>query len=69
MPQASAVVPGAPDSEPIGIPANHLTMVKFATRVDEGYRKTSDCLQIMVEEATGVIKARWQSEKRDSGMS
>ncbi|KAL9631682.1 MAG: hypothetical protein Q9164_005754 [Protoblastenia rupestris] len=69
VPRASAVVPGAPDSEPIGVPGNHLTMVKFPERANEGYRKISGCLRIMVRDAVDVINARWESEKRVKGMS
>ncbi len=36
VPKASAVVPGVADAEPISIPADHLNMVKFASRDDGG---------------------------------
>lgn len=65
MPQASAIVPGAVDAEPIAMPANHVNMVKFASREDEGYRKVSGHLQLLAEEAPDIIRQRWREE--DSG--
>lgn len=62
MPQASAIVPGAIDAEAIAIPANHLNMVKFVSREDEGYRKISGHLRLLAEEAPVVIKQRWRED-------
>ena len=64
MPKASAIVPGAVDAEAISIPANHLNMVKFTSREDEGYRKVSGHLRLLSEDAPDVIKQRWR--ERDS---
>lgn len=64
MPQASAIVPGAADAEPIAIPANHLDMIKFVSREDEGYKKISGHLQLLAEEAPDVIKRRWAEQDR-----
>lgn len=44
MPRPSAVVPGAAHAESIAIPADHLDMVKFASREDGGYEKVSEHL-------------------------
>lgn len=62
--QASAIVPGAADAESIAIPADHLNMVKFASREDAGYEKVSGHLQILVEEAPDAIDARWKEQGR-----
>ncbi|MCJ1453499.1 hypothetical protein MMC28_003846 [Mycoblastus sanguinarius] len=64
VPKASAVVPSAADAEPVAIPANHLDMVKFASREDRGYRTVSGHLQIMAEEAPTVISTRWEERHR-----
>jgi hypothetical protein len=41
VPRASAVVPGAADAEPIVIHADHINMVKFTSKEDNGYRTVS----------------------------
>ncbi|MCJ1271049.1 hypothetical protein MMC22_010948 [Lobaria immixta] len=64
VPQASAVVPGAADAEPVAIPANHLNMVKFTSREDGGYKKISGYLQVLAEDAPDVIGARWEEQAR-----
>lgn len=64
MPQASAVVPGAADAEPLAISADHLNMVKFASREDEGYEKVSGHLQLLAEDAPDAIIARWEEQGR-----
>lgn len=64
MPKASAVVPGAADAESVAIPADHLNMVKFASREDEGYKKVSGHLQLLAEEAPNVIGMRWEEQNR-----
>ena len=38
VPQASAVVPGAADAETIAINADHINMVKFASKENNGYK-------------------------------
>lgn len=64
MPKASAVVPGAADAESVAIPADHLDMVKFASREDGGYKKVSGHLQLLAEEAPNVIGMRWEEQNR-----
>ena len=66
MPRASAVVPGAADAEPIAfvIHADHINMVKFASKDDGGYRTVSGHLRIMAQSATNVITERWEEEGR-----
>lgn len=64
VPQASAIVPETPDAESIAIPANHINMVKYASREDPGYEKISEHLQLMVKEASAAISERWVVEDR-----
>ncbi|MCJ1347902.1 hypothetical protein MMC31_006132, partial [Peltigera leucophlebia] len=54
VPRASAVVPGA---RTIAIGADHIHMVKFASREDEGYRAVSDRLYFMAEAVEKKIRA------------
>lgn len=63
MPRPSAVVPGAADAESIAIPADHLNMVKFASREDGGYEKVSEHLWLLAEEAPNAIGARWAEQE------
>ncbi len=62
VPQASAIIPGIADAEPVAIPADHLNMVKFTSREDGGYEKVSGHLQLLAEEAPGAIGARWTEQ-------
>ena len=62
VPKASAVVPGVADAEPISIPADHLNMVKFASREDGGYKKVSGHLWLLAKEAPGAISLRWAEQ-------
>ena len=64
MPKASAVVPGAADAESIAIPADHLNMVKFASREDSGYKRVSGHLLLLAEKASDVIGARWDEQNK-----
>ncbi|KAF2469609.1 tetratricopeptide repeat domain-containing protein, partial [Lindgomyces ingoldianus] len=64
VPRASAVVPGEADAEPIAIHADHINMVKFASKEDSGYVTVSGHLQIMVQSAGDVISLRWEEEGR-----
>ncbi|KDN71371.1 putative phosphorylase superfamily protein [Colletotrichum sublineola] len=64
VPRASAVVPGQANGEPIAIHADHINMVKFASRMDPSYVKVSEVLQIMAANATGNIQSMWEMEKR-----
>lgn len=64
VPYASAIIPGIPDAESIAIPADHLQMVKYASREDSGYKKVSGHLRLLAEGAPGTINARWV--KQDS---
>ena len=64
MPRSSAVGPGAADAESIAIEADHLNMVKYASREDGGYKKVSGYLRLLAEEAPDAISARWTEENR-----
>ena len=69
VPRASTVVSGAADSEPIVIHADHINMVKFASKDDNGYRTVSGYLRIMAQSAGEVISSRWDEEGRvNAGM-
>jgi hypothetical protein len=57
-------VPGQADAEPIVIHADHINMVKFASRGNGGYNTVSEHLQIMVSAATDEIRLRWEAERR-----
>ncbi|KDN65752.1 hypothetical protein CSUB01_07533 [Colletotrichum sublineola] len=64
VPKASAVVPGQANGEPIVIHADHINMVKFASREDPNYVKVSEVLQIMAANAPKNIQSMWVMEKR-----
>ena len=64
VPRASAVVPGVADAEPIVIHADHINMVKFAAKEDNGYRTVSGHIRIMAQSAGEVISSSWETEKR-----
>ena len=62
VPYASAIIPGIADAEPIAIPADHLKMVKYASREDIGYKKVSGHLKLLAEGAPGTIDAHWVNQ-------
>ncbi|KAF3031307.1 hypothetical protein E8E12_000040, partial [Didymella heteroderae] len=62
VPRASAVVPGAVDGEPIAVHADHINMVKFASKSDDGYKTVSGHLRLMAKNAGDVIGLRWETE-------
>jgi hypothetical protein len=64
VPRVSAVVPGAVDAEPIIIHADHVNMVKFRSRSDEGYKKVLDYIQIMIQDAPDKVSFKWEKEDR-----
>jgi hypothetical protein len=53
-------VPGQADAEAIAIHADHIDMVKYASKEDPGYEKVSEYLQIMTG---GTAKKRVQKGK------
>jgi hypothetical protein len=62
------VVPGAADSEPIAIHADHINMVKFESKSDSGYQTVSGHLRVMAVRAGNTIGGRWDTEgKVDAG--
>jgi hypothetical protein len=58
------VVPGTTDGEPIAIAADHVNMVKFASREDVSYGKVAGHLQVMAKKASGLINVRWDKEDK-----
>ena len=62
MPRSSAVVPGVADAEEVLIHADHINMVKFASELDDGYKKISRHLHKMAASADDVIGSRWETE-------
>ncbi|EXL39973.1 hypothetical protein FOCG_17423 [Fusarium oxysporum f. sp. radicis-lycopersici 26381] len=64
VPRASAVVPGQADAEPIVIHADHKNIVKFLSKQDVDYATVSEHLQIMMADAEGIIRSRWEAESR-----
>lgn len=64
MPRTSAVVPGETDAEPIAIFADHINMVKFASKENHGYKTVSGHLQVMVRSARDIVTLRWEQEDR-----
>jgi hypothetical protein len=58
VPKASAVVPGAADSELIAIHADHINMVKFRSKLDYGYKTVSGHMRVMSRNAGDAISAR-----------
>lgn len=64
VPRTSAVVPGAADAESIAISADHINMVKFASKESNGYKTVSGHLQVMVQDCGNVVALRWEQEDR-----
>jgi hypothetical protein len=64
VPKTSAVVPGDADGEPIAIPADHINMAKFGSRLDPGYERVSYSLQLMARKAVSAIGGRWDTEAK-----
>jgi hypothetical protein len=64
VPRASAVVPGVADAEPIAIHADHINMVKFASKEDGGYKTVAGQLRLMARDARSTVFARWEAERR-----
>lgn len=62
VPQASAVVPG--DGEAIGISADHINMVQFASRSDFGYQSLLGHLRPMVARASNSTSGLRDSEHK-----
>jgi hypothetical protein len=52
------------NAESIVIHADHINMVKFASKEDNGYKVVSGHLQIMAQSASDVISTRWGEESR-----
>ena len=57
-------MPGAADSEPIAIHADHTNMVKFESSTNPGYRTVSGHLRLMAARAGTSIGGRWATEAK-----
>ncbi|KAF4489644.1 hypothetical protein CGGC5_v004165 [Colletotrichum fructicola Nara gc5] len=60
VPKASAVVPGAVDTESVPMVADHSTMVKFSSAGDANFEKVSKRLEFYSRSATQVVKKNWE---------
>jgi len=69
VPKPSAIVPGAADAGPISTNADHINMVKFASKDSNEYRTVSGHLRIMAESAGVAIASRWAEEDRVDALS
>lgn len=65
VPKSSAIIPGMPDAEAVAIQADHINMVKFTSRENDGYEKISGHLKLLAQEAPGAIDVRWAEEDRN----
>ena len=52
------------DAESIVIHADHINMVKFASKEDSGYETVSGHLRIMAQDASKIVSSRWEEEER-----
>ena len=57
-------MPGALDSEPIVIHADHINIVRVGSKEDSGYKTISGHLQVMAESAGGMVSSRCEVESR-----
>ncbi|KAH0604050.1 uncharacterized protein H6S33_007081 [Morchella sextelata] len=59
-----STIPGAQNVEVLSINNNPEEMVRYKSVEDDGYRKVSACIQLMVADAPGVISIRWERWNR-----
>ena len=64
--QALAVMLSAVNAKPIVVHADHINMVKFILKEDNGYKTVSGHLQIIAQNASNVISTQWEEEGRVS---
>ncbi|MCJ1394832.1 hypothetical protein MMC18_007712 [Xylographa bjoerkii] len=64
VPKSSAVVPGAPNAEAIAISNDHTNLVKFASSEEDGYKKLSGHMILMLQRAPEEISSRWATNSR-----
>ena len=60
VPKHSACIPGAVGAAKIAIFSDHTNMVKFTGAQDDGFRKVSGELSIMLKKAPQIIEANWE---------
>ena len=59
VPKHSACIPGSMDAAKIAISSDHTNMVKFKSVEDDGFRKVSGELCIMIKNALRKIEENW----------
>jgi hypothetical protein len=64
VPRASAVPDGTAEADTISIHADHLNMIKFASKEDNGYRTVACHLQVLSKSAPEVVALKWVEEAR-----
>lgn len=67
MVSTSAIVPGATDTEVFSINSNHEEMVKYKSMNDDGFKRVSSCLRLMVEAAPEKVSENWRLRERIKG--
>ena len=63
VPKHSACIPGSLGAAKIAILSDHTNMVKFQSAEDEGFRKVSVELSIMLKKAPQKIEQNWAREE------
>ena len=64
VPKHSACIPGAMDAAKIAIFSDHTNIVKFKNAEDDGFRKVSGELSMMLKKAPQKIKENWEELER-----
>jgi hypothetical protein len=59
------VVPGAVNAEEVAIMGNHIEMTKFSGPEDDGFKKVSGHLSLMMANAISKADENWQIELQD----
>ena len=60
VPKNSACIPGAAGAARIAIFSDHTNMVKFKSAEDEGFKKVSEELSIMLKKALRKLEENWE---------
>ena len=64
VPKHSACIPGAMDAAKVAIDSDHTNMVKFKSAEDDGFRRVSGELSMMLKKAPQKIKENWEELER-----
>ena len=65
VPKHSACIPGAAGAATIAISSDHTNMVKFKSAEDDGFKKVSGELIIMLRKAPQMIGEKWKELRVD----